>query len=262
MSEGDRSAPRSVRPLSRNWLRHSAWLAACVVVLAAATAYGQSTGEGPGIDPETGALSNLGALFMTSPVINGINLALSILALTLFAFFLLTINARAMVPADFVDEVTKLVVRGKHEAASDLCRAHRSVLVATVVQRCVDNAGKGHSVIMDMLDTEGRRRADIVWNRISYLADISNVAPMLGLLGTVMGMIKAFFGLEREAGSVDAGVLSQGVAEAMSTTMFGLMVGILALVFYSVVKARATRTLAEAEAAVHSITDHMKREGD
>ncbi|MFW6058808.1 MAG: MotA/TolQ/ExbB proton channel family protein, partial [Phycisphaeraceae bacterium] len=130
------------------------------------------------------------------------------------------------------------------------------------VQRCVDNAGKGHSIIMDMLDTEGRRRADIVWNRISYLADVSNVAPMLGLLGTVMGMIKAFFGLEREAGNVDAGVLSQGVAEAMSTTMFGLMVGILALVFYSIVKARATRTLAEAEAAVHSITDHLKREAE
>ena len=260
MSAGDPSIHPQLRAQPRAWLRRSALLAALVVGLAAATAYGQTTGDGAGIDPETGALSNLGALFMTSPYINGINLALSVFALAMFGYFLLTINARAMVPADFVDEVTKLVIRGKHEAASDLCRAHRSVFVATVVQRCVDNAGKGHSVIMDMLDTEGRRRADIVWNRISYLADVSNIAPMLGLLGTVMGMIKAFFGLEREAGNVDAGVLSQGVAEAMSTTMFGLTVGILALVFYSVVKSRATRTLAEAEAAVHSITDHLKRE--
>jgi len=131
--------------------------------------------------------------------------------------------------------------------------------VASIIHRCVENAGKGHNVIMDMIDTEGRRRADIVWNRISYLSDISNVAPMFGLLGTVIGMMQAFFGLEQQTANVNSGALAAGVGQAMSTTMFGLMVGIMALIFYSIIKAQVTRTLAEAEQAVHSVADHLKR---
>jgi biopolymer transport protein ExbB len=114
---------------------------------------------------------------------------------------------------------------------------------------------------MDMLDAEGRRRADILWNRISYLADISNVAPMLGLFGTVTGMIKAFFSLQTESASINSKLLATGVGEAMSTTMFGLMVAISSLVFYSIVKSRATQALSEAEQIAHSIADHIKRGG-
>jgi len=209
-----------------------------------------------------GLLPTLRELFFFSPIINSIIAGLSVIALGLFLFFLATVHTRAMVPSELVDQVTKLTVRGKYEQAADLCRSNRNVFIASIIQRCVENAGKGHSVIMDMIDAEGRRRADIVWNRISYLADVSNVAPMLGLLGTVLGMIKTFFGLEESTGSINAKVLSAGVGQAMTTTMFGLVVGILALVFYSIAKARVTRTLAEAEQAVHNIADHMKREED
>lgn len=244
------------------WHGRVARLAGAVVLSGGSTLAAQTAGETtpvPSIDLLSGALSSWGTLFGFSPVINGIIVGLSGIALMLFLYFLLTINGRAMVPADLVDEVTKLVVQGKQEAASDLCRAHRRVFIASIIQRCVENAGKGHSVIMNMIDAEGRRRADIVWNRISYLADVSNIAPMLGLLGTVLGMIKAFFLLEHQSGSADATALATGVGQAMSTTMFGLIVAILALAFYSVVKARATRVLSDAERAVHSIADHIKR---
>ncbi|MCC6682112.1 MAG: MotA/TolQ/ExbB proton channel family protein [Phycisphaeraceae bacterium] len=211
------------------------------------------------IDPITGALQSWGTLFQFSPIINGIIAGLSVLALLMFLYNLLSINSRAMVPADLVDELTKLVLARKYEQAADLCRANRRVFIASIVQRCAENAGQEHSVILDMLDAEGRRRADVVWNRISYLADVANVAPMLGLLGTVMGMIKAFFLLEGQTGSANATALASGVGQAMSTTMFGLIVAIGSLVFYSLIKSRATRVLAEAEQAVHSIADHLKR---
>lgn len=218
--------------------------------------------SGGGYDPITGALDSWGKLFMFSPYINGLIAGLSVLALLIFIYNLLAINTRAMVPADLVDELTKLVIAGKHEQAVDLCRANRRVFVASIVQRCAENAGKEHSVILDMLDAEGRRRADVLWNRISYLSDVANVAPMLGLLGTVMGMIKAFFLLRGQTASADASALASGVGEAMSTTMFGLIVAIVALVFYSLIKTRATRVLADAEAAVHAIADHMTRKSD
>ncbi len=211
------------------------------------------------INVASGVGYRVAELFMFSPVINTVIAALSVLAVGVFLWLLLTINTRAVAPRDFLDEVTRLVIRGDLDKAADLCRRARGVFVAPIVQRCVENAGQGHTVILEMVQTEGRRAADVVWNRISYLADISNVAPMLGLLGTVIGMITAFFGLERETGSVDAAVLSRGVGQAMTTTMFGLFVAIMALVMYSVIKSRATRTLAEAEQAVNTIADHLQR---
>lgn len=215
--------------------------------------------------PASAATTNLYKLqemFMFAPVINGIIAGLSVLALMFFLWFLLTINVRAVAPAGFVNEVTNLVLAHRYEAAADACRRSKRVFIAPVVLRSVQNAGKSQSIIMSMIDSEGRRLSDIIWNRISYLADISNVAPMLGLLGTVMGMITAFFGLDKESGSINSSVLSQGVGQAMTTTMFGLIVGISALVFYSIIKSRATKCLAEAEAAVHSIADRIRNAED
>ena len=263
----DRNASRITR-------RPMVAAALCLVVaLIGTVAWAQGTGtegatttaapvrSGLGIDALSGELPTIYALFMTSWLINGVIALLSILALLLFLYFFATINTASMAPTVFVDEVSKLVISRKFEELASLCRANPRVFIATIVQRCAENAGKEHSVIMDMIDSEGRRRADLIWNRVSYLADVSNVAPMLGLLGTVIGMIKAFFTLPTGSGNLNSGVLSLGVAEAMATTMFGLIVAIISLAFYSFIKARATRALAAAEQVVHSIADHIKRGG-
>jgi biopolymer transport protein ExbB len=238
-------------------------------MVVAMTAWGQSgaaavpaAAAGGGLDLSSGELPSWIWLFKSSPTINGVIAVLSIIAVLLFMYFLVTISSAALAPTTFVDEVGKLVINQKYDEAANLCRANPRVFVSTVIQRCVENTGKQHSVILEMIDSEGRRRADIIWNRISYLADISNVTPMLGLLGTVMGMIKAFFSLEDQGTSVSSAVLTRGIAEAMSTTMFGLVVAILATVFYTIVKARATKALATGEQVVHSIADHIKRGGE
>jgi biopolymer transport protein ExbB len=236
-------------------------LAATLLLAAAAVAYAQPV-EAPAIDPDTGALPQVLDLFLTSPIINGIILGLSVISVMLFLYFLLTINDRAMVPPDLVDEVNKLVLRGKYEAASDLCRAHRRTFVATIIQRACENASKGHSTVLEVIDSEGRRRADVMWNRISYLADVANIAPMLGLLGTVLGMITAFLvaeGTELTLTTANRN-LAMAIGQAMSTTMFGLIVAIVTLVFYSIIKGRATRVLADAEQAVHSVADRIRPE--
>ncbi len=230
----------------------------------AASANKQQADEKPsadesGIDPETGEMRNFGQVFMKSPVINSIIIALSVVALFLFLFFLTTVNTAAMAPPGFVDDVTKLVINQQFREATDLCRSRPGVFIASIVQRCVENADKQHSVILDILDTEGKRRADILWNRISYLADISNVAPMLGLFGTVYGMMRTFAAARFTSLSASSGALTEGVAQAMSTTLFGLAVAILALAFYSIVKSRATKVLSEIEHTVHTIADHIKR---
>jgi len=199
-------------------------------------------------------------MFKKSPVIISIILALSVVALLVFVYLLLTVNHNAMVPAPFVDDVMKMILDKQYKEAADFCRVHRQIFVSSIIQRCVENAGKDHSVLMNILETEGKRRADILWNRISYLADIANVAPMLGLLGTVVGMMGAFSGMDKAQIDISSKILSSQIGGAMATTMFGLIVAILSLAFYSVIKSRATGVLAEAEQAVHAVADHIKRD--
>ena len=113
--------------------------------------------------------------------------------------------------------------------------------------------------LMNIIENEGQRRAGLIWNRISYLIDLSVVAPMLGLLGTVLGMLEAFFVLPKESASVSSKALAYAIGGAMTATFFGLVVAIMAVVFHSIIKSRTLRALSEAEQVVHSIADYIKR---
>ncbi len=201
------------------------------------------------------------SLFWFSPVINSILLGLSLLSLALFIYLLLSIHPQGLAPRVFVDEIYRLIDDGQYKEAIDFCRSHHKLFAASVIRRCLDNAEKEPSVLMAMVDNEGKRRADSVWNSLSYLADVANVAPMLGLLGTVLGMIKAFLVVRLDAVAASTEPLAGAIGEAMSTTMFGLSVAILALVFHSVLKSRATRALGEVEQVVHGVADRIKRHG-
>lgn len=228
---------------------------------AAQPAGNQAIANAPALDLATGAMPRIMELYNTSPIINSAILALSVLSLLMFLYFMLTISSYSLAKASFVDDVKNMVIKKRYDDAAALCRAHHRMFIATIIQRCVENAGKEHSVILDMIDSEGRRRADIIWNRISYLSDIANIAPMLGLLGTVAGMIQAFFVLPSQSASINSRALAQAVGAAMSTTMFGLAVAILTVIFYSIVRSRVTRALADAEQVIHSVADHIKRGG-
>ena len=201
------------------------------------------------------------ALFMTSPYINGALLGLSVIAVLIFLYLLMTLNSRSFNPPRFIDDVTKLILHRQFEQAIHLCQQNSGVFASSIIQRIVENRDKDLGEMMDILSAEGRRRGETIWNRIGYLAEISNIAPMLGLLGTVVGMIKVFFTLTERITGPNIGRLSEGIAEAMGTTMFGLILAIAAGVFYTMAKSRATGVLAEAEQVCHPIADHTHRAG-
>ncbi len=177
----------------------------------------------------------------------------------LFLYYFFTINTATLSPPNFLEDVNRLIVAHKYEEAGNFCRANRHLFVASVILRAVENVGKDHAVIMTMIENEGRRRADLIWNRIGYLLDLSNVAPMLGLLGTVLGMIEAFFTQSGPTGGIRSKALMGAIGGAMTATFFGLTVAIISVVFYTIIKSRTTKTQGEVEASVHAITDHMKR---
>lgn len=216
----------------------------------AAEAEGVLMGEG---------VPTIAELFMQSPWINGILAGLSVLALVLFLYLLLSLSSGSFNPPQFTNDVTKLILNRQYDQAIHYCQNNGHLFASTIVQRLVENRDKEPAVLMEILNAEGRRRGEGIWNRVGYLAEISNIAPMLGLLGTVLGMIKVFFTLNTRVVGQTAGQLSEGIAEAMGTTLFGLVVAIAAGMFYTIAKGRATAALADAEQACHTLADHTHR---
>jgi len=99
--------------------------------------------------------------------------------------------------------------------------------------------------MMDAMKTEGKRAATPFWQRLSLLNDIAIVAPMLGLLGTVIGMFYAFYDVNRSVESINA--LFDGLGIAVGTTVVGLIVAILAMIFATTLKYRLVKTLSLVE---------------
>ncbi|MCC5830443.1 MAG: MotA/TolQ/ExbB proton channel family protein [Phycisphaeraceae bacterium] len=256
-----RSERKRVLGRRRWWLLAMVFALGLVGYLAGDAAMASEGGAAAGADTMTGELPAIRELFNTNFIVNSVLAALSLISVFLFLLLYLTTGGQFMAPRGFVDEVTRLVINGQYREAADYCRGHRRTFAASIVQRAVENAGKDQSLMMVMIDSEGRRRTELVWGRIGYLAEIANIAPMLGLLGTVWGMIKAFFAQEVEALGASSAQLTSAIGGAMSTTLFGLLVAIMTLVFHSIVRSRTTRSLAEVEQLVHSLADHIKRKG-
>lgn len=184
---------------------------------------------------------------------------LSVAALVLVFIYLITIRRNAVVSDRFMDAAEAMI--RKRDYLGLIAYSHRqNGCMARITQKTLDFHTKypmaSFSGVREVAEAEGSRQASLLGSRITYLADIGSIAPMVGLLGTVLGMIKSF--LQVASGDVQ-GVrqmeLAEGVSEALITTAAGLMIGIPALVFYSLFRGRVQKYIAELEAAAtHLIT--------
>ena len=103
--------------------------------------------------------------------------------------------------------------------------------------------------VREIAETEGVRQASSLSHRITYLADVGTIAPMVGLLGTVSGMIHSFGALATDIATSKPMMLAQGVSEALVCTASGLVVGIVAFTGYAYFRGRVQRLTADLEAA-------------
>jgi biopolymer transport protein ExbB len=128
-----------------------------------------------------------------------------------------------------------------------------SEAIARVVQKTLDFATKNPTTelqqVREIAETEGTRVAASLNNRVSYLADIGMLAPMVGLLGTVFGIISAFGALGSDHSPASNVALSKGVSEALINTAAGLAIGIPAMIFYAFFRGRVQKLISELEAA-------------
>lgn len=178
---------------------------------------------------------------------------MSVITLLLILIFALTIRRNAIVSDRFMN-ATETMIRKRDFLGLVTLSHRRNECMARITQKTMDfissNPGASFENVRDVAQVEGSHQANMLTSRIAYLADIGGIAPMVGLLGTVIGMIKAF--LEISSGEVQ-GVrgmgLAEGVSEALIATAGGLAISIPALVFYSIFRGRVQRYVAELEAA-------------
>jgi biopolymer transport protein ExbB len=179
--------------------------------------------------------------------------ALSFVGVILVVVYMLSLRQGAVVTMRFMDVAESMLRKQDYLGLAAVCnRSGQSV--AAVMQRAMDFIGRNPAArveeVREVAQAEGSRQASMMTQRISYLADIGAIAPMVGLLGTVLGMIESFDTL---SGGSFVGAktmkLANGVSQALITTAAGLFVGIPALAFYSYFRGKVQKLISELEAA-------------
>ncbi len=177
---------------------------------------------------------------------------LSIVSATLCLLYLFTIRQNSVVSDRFMDAAEAMIRSRDLQGLTAFCR-NQSECMARITQRVLDFILANPSVtlaeVREITESEGSRQASILSSRVSYLNDIGNIAPMLGLLGTVLGMIEAFLDLSQGNEGVKQMQLSSGITTALITTAAGLIIAIPSLLSYAFFRTRTQRYIGELEAA-------------
>jgi biopolymer transport protein ExbB len=170
----------------------------------------------------------------------------SIIAVYIFVERLRTIN-RANVSSDsFMGKIKELVVKGDINGAKILCSQHDTP-VARMIEKGVSRIGSPLKNIEASIENVGKIEVFRLEKNLSVLATIAGAGPMIGFLGTVVGMVSAFIAIAQEEGSVSPKLLADGIYTAMITTVAGLVVGILAYLGYNYLVTRVSKVVHKME---------------
>src|SRR5438093_11987424 len=177
---------------------------------------------------------------------------LSVFFVALVIVYLMTIRRGAVVSRGYMATADALLRKRDYLGLLAVSNRHGEA-IARVVQKLLDfttkNPNADFQQVREIADTEGTRVAASLNNRVIYLADIGMIAPLLGLLGTVFGIIHSFGALGADVGSGLYVALSRGISEALVNTAAGLAIGIPAMIFYAFFRGKAQKLISELEAA-------------
>lgn len=206
------------------------------------------------------------ALSLEAIIRNGGSILWAIMILGFFtmilAFYLLaTITSGREVPAKMLKRIANQVRAGEFYEATKLCDG-RPELMARVLYSGLRVSEQERYIIQEAMESEGERGAAQLWQRISYLNNVGAIAPLLGLLGTVWGMINAFSAIALDNSQVKGLTMAYSVSQAMITTAAGLLLAIPALLTYFFLRGRVLKVIAlvesQASEFVELIVRHQK----
>ena len=181
-------------------------------------------------------------------------LVLSVIAIYIFGKKWWMIRQASKVDKDFMMDIRDYIHDGKLKSAKTLCTKYDTP-VARMVEAGIDRYGKPLGDIQTAVENVGNVEVARLEKGLPYLAMIAGGAPMIGFLGTVMGMVQAFFNMSQAGNNIDITLLSSGIYTAMITTVGGLIVGIIAYFGYNWLTSKVSNVVFQMESSTIEFMD-------
>ena len=185
-------------------------------------------------------------------------LVLSLLAIYLFGKKWWMIRQAGKIDKDFMMDIKDYISDGKVKSAKTLCSKFDTP-VARMVESGIDRIGKPLGDIQTAIENVGNVEVARLEKGLPYLAMIAGGAPMIGFLGTVIGMVQAFFNMSKAGNNIDITLLSSGIYTAMITTVGGLIVGIIAYFGYNYLTSKVSNVVFKMESSTIEFMDMLEQ---
>ncbi len=209
--------------------------------------------------PETSSGLTLLQLIQKGGVVGGLIIILSCVALALVVDYALTIRRSRLAPPRDAALLNKLIRDRKFEELHKLGRPDSSFLSQVVVAG-LNEIELGYSAMVKAMEDTSEALSARMARKIEHLNVIGNIAPMLGLLGTVIGMLRCFNEISQVTGTIEPKQLAGGIFEALVTTCMGLIVAIPALYFFALFRNRVDEFVGEAALRAEELLAPLKKE--
>ena len=188
-------------------------------------------------------------------------LALSVIAIYIFGKKWWIIRQAGKIDKDFINDIRDYIHEGKIKSARTLCSKYDAP-VARMVEAGIARIGKPATDVQAAIENVGNVEVARLEKGLPYLATIAGGAPMIGFLGTVIGMVQAFFNMSNAGNNIDITLLSSGIYTAMITTVGGLTVGILAYFGYNYLTAQISNLVYKMESTTIDFMDLLHEPAD
>ncbi len=193
-------------------------------------------------------------VFDGSPFIYSLLLSMSFTALAVCLYSVLRMKQQSTELTKCSKEIRNKLLSNNFLGASDFCQNNPNLL-NRIISSGLACRKHGLNAVLENMKSEGKRATLSAWQRLGILQDIAVIAPMIGLLGTVLGLFYAFYDLNRSFNSIDN--LLDGLGISVGTTVAGIGVAILSMILHSGAKFKLVRTLARVETEATSLAHLM-----
>ena len=214
-------------------------------------------GAQPAAERPAAPVIDIRQMFKDGGAIGYVIVALSLVMLALVFEHLLTIRRGTLIPSGMAEDIQRLIVAGQFKVAEERCRASSSLL-GYLLGAGLSEMELGYSAVEKAMEDAAAEQSARLMRKVEYLSIISTVAPMLGLMGTVWGMILAFMEFERKA-NPQVSELAPGIYKALVTTLFGLIVAIPAISAFGFFRNRIDELIAQTALTAEHVFADFKR---
>lgn len=207
--------------------------------------------------PSLAQTTSAGDVFKQAGIVGLAIMLLSIVALALIIENIVSLKRDKLAPPELIDEIQALFEEEKFQEAMELCEDEPSYFTR-VCGAGIAKIGHQFEAMEKSIEEMGDEESIKLHQKIGWLSLIANVAPMMGLLGTVMGMVTAFNEIASSNGQANPADLASGISQALLTTMLGLIVAIPVTASFAFLRNRLIKTVIETGAIVEDLFERFR----